>query len=534
MLNTPVYLRPDIKLEPLVDHWYAWSNLIPPANSARYLTERHLRIMDSYIADPQIHAAAVRNPKMLGGPFIDYEGKRVGAIKELRDATRSKRATLVKLSEALTKLDDMLRTEAKGLSLHPLYKLIPDMLKGYVELVYDLNNNPSFKLLEPLFYKSPYYAKDAQSLLLSRIENDERPFALSTPRLDSPDAAHLRMSFDAEGVDRLFRMTATPRPFKELLDVLPELNGDGPVFRSFFTTEAPRPYSPYKGTGVRWRYFGHACILVETNGASILVDPVLSYTYENNISRYTYADLPERIDYVFITHNHQDHVLFETLLQIRHKVSNIIVPRSGGGSLQDPSLKLVLENIGFSNVIELSDMQVLNAGEFTITGVPFFGEHADLDVRSKIGYLVRTAGHAMMFVADSCNVEPMLYEHVARETGPVDVLFIGMECDGAPLTWLYGPLLTKQIDRAVDQSRRLSGSDYEQAVSMVNHFGCKEVYVYAMGQEPWLNYVMSIKYTAQSRPITESNRLIEECTRRGIVAERLFGEKEILVERRPN
>ena len=46
---------------------------------------------------------------------------------------------------------------------------------------------------------------------------------------------------------------------------------------------------------------------------SALFDPVLSYTYESGISRYTYDDLPDRIDYVLVTHNHQDHILFETL-----------------------------------------------------------------------------------------------------------------------------------------------------------------------------------------------------------------------------
>jgi hypothetical protein len=104
-----------------------------------------------------------------------------------------------------------------------------------------------------------------------------------------------------------------------------------------------------------------------------------------------------------------------------------------------------------------------------------------------------------------------------------------MECDGAPLTWLYGPLLTRKIERVMDESRRLSGSNYEQGAHIVNQFNCKEVYVYAMGQEPWLNYVMSIKYTAESRPITESNKLIAECVQRGKTAERLFGEKEILL-----
>ena len=33
---------------------------------------------------------------------------------------------------------------------------------------------------------------------------------------------------------------------------------------------------------------------------------------------------------------------------------------------------------------------------------------------------------------------------VRAHTDPVDLLFLGMECDGAPLTWLYGPLLTRR------------------------------------------------------------------------------------------
>jgi L-ascorbate metabolism protein UlaG (beta-lactamase superfamily) len=262
----------------------------------------------------------------------------------------------------------------------------------------------------------------------------------------------------------------------------------------------------------------------------MLFDPVLSYTYENSISRYTYLDLPETIDYVLITHNHQDHVLFETLLQIRHKVKTIVVPRNGGGHLQDPSLKLLLRNAGFNNVIEISEMEEIREDDVCLTGLPFFGEHADLDIQTKMAWLVTVGPHKLLFVADSCNVEPRLYEHLHRQLGDIDVLFLGMECDGAPLTWLYGPLLTAPVERAADESRRLSGSNCDQGMQIVDCFHCKEAYVYAMGQEPWLNYIMSIKYTEQSRPIVESNRLIEACRNKGIVGERLFGEKEILME----
>jgi len=528
--NEALYLRQNIQVEPLIDHWYVWPHLIPPATAARNITERHLKIMDSYINAPQIHANAVKNPKMLGGPFIDYGGKRVDEIRALRDRIKKDRAHLLELSAALGSLDAMLRESAKGYSLQPLYSKIPDILRGYVELVYDLNNHPSFRLVEPLLYRSKYFDKSQQSLMLSVITNDDRPFMLSTPRLESPDSLHLRLPYDDECIDDLFRLKASPGTWAEIKEMLRIPDAQDELMRSFLTAEPPSRYTPYDGPGVRWRYFGHACILIESNGKSLLFDPVLSYTYENNISRYTYLDLPETIDYVLITHDHQDHILFETLLQIRHKVKTIIVPRSAGGHLQDPSLKLLLENCGFRNVIEISEMEEIHDGGIHITGLPFFGEHADLDIRSKMAWLVKIGQHSLLFAADSCNIEPRLYELLQREIGDVDALFLGMECDGAPLSWLYGPLLTQRVERAMDESRRLAGSNYEQAIAIVELFNCREAYVYAMGQEPWLNYVMSIKYTEQSRPIVESNRLIKTCQERGIIAERLFGEKEILLE----
>jgi L-ascorbate metabolism protein UlaG (beta-lactamase superfamily) len=467
---------------------------------------------------------------MAGGPFIDYDGKRVDEIRALRDHIRNKRADLIELSRALADLEAMLRDAACGYSLLPLYPKVPEILRGYIELGYDLNNHASFRIIESLLYKSKYYDRSQQSLLLSAISNDDRPFVLSTPRLESSNTVHLPLPFDHHAIDELFRLKAEPRPWSEIKEVLQIPDHKDARMQTFLTEEPPPRYIPYMGPGVRWRYFGHACILIESQGTSMLFDPVLSYTYESGVSRYTYLDLPDEIDYVLITHNHQDHVLFETLLQIRHKVRNIVVPRNGGGNLQDPSLKLLLRSCGFEDVIEMSEMEEIHCGKVSIIGLPFLGEHADLDIKSKMAWLVKIEPYALLFAADSCNIEPRLYEHVHREIGDVHALFLGMECDGAPLTWLYGPLLTQRIERAMDESRRLAGCNYEQALELVNIFHCREVYVYAMGQEPWLNYIMSIKYTDQSRPIVDSNRLISACRERDIIAERLYGEREILVE----
>jgi len=528
MQGTKYYLKPNVQVEPLVNQWYAWSHIVAPAQAAMNFANLHLKIMKSYVNAPQVHANAVKNPALLGGPFIDYRGGRLDEIRDLIERTTTEQAHMIRFAESVKALDDLLRYEAKGFSLEPLYPKVPENLKGYVELVYDLNHNPSMRFIEGLLYRSEYYNPALQSLALSLIEQDERPFVLSTPRLPSEGVFFLRKPFAHPVIDELFKMKQTAQTFgyiNELLGLEPDQEA---LFRSFLTEEPPPVASRFEGDGVRVRYFGHACVLVETREVSILVDPVVSYKYDNGIERFTFVDLPEKIDYVLITHSHQDHIMLETLLQIRHKVKNVIVPRNRGGSLEDPSLKLMMQNIGFENVDDLEEMQSVEIPGGTITGLPFFGEHADLNIGSKIAHLLHLKGKRLLFAADSNNIEPALYKHLFNALGDIDVLFLGMECDGAPMSWLYGSLATRPIDRKMDQSRRFSGSDYERGICIVNQFNCKEVYVYAMGQEPWLNYAMSIKYTEESNPIVASNKLVADCRSRGVVAERLFGTKELI------
>ncbi len=529
MNNGKVYLRQNVQLEPLFNQWYAWPLLIAPATAAMNIANSHIKIMKSYVMAPQIHAAANKNPAMRGGPFIDYEGKRVDEIKALMERTIKDQADKIKFAEAIASANELLSNEAKGYSLEPLYPSLPEVLKGYVELGYDLNNNPSVRFIENLLYESPLYDPSLQSLAFSTINQDERAFVFSTPRLEDDKNLHLRLPFNHEGIDELFKMREVPQPFGYIKEVLGFDNELDEKFSSFVSEEAPPKPRRYDGDGVRVRYYGHACILVETKDVSILTDPVISYSYDNPFFRYTYVDLPEVIDYVLITHSHADHLMFESLLQLRHKIKQIIVPRNGGGYLQDPSLKTMLRRVGFKNVVEVDEMETVEVPGGGITAVPFFGEHADLSIRTKTAHLVRLQGKSVMCAADSANIEPKLYEHVHKVTGDVDVLFLGMECDGAPLTWVYGSLLTKPVDRKMDHSRKLSGSDCDRGMGIVGQFNCKHVYVYAMGAEPWLDFVTSIKYDETSKQIIESNKLVDACQRRGIESERLYGVKELFL-----
>jgi L-ascorbate metabolism protein UlaG (beta-lactamase superfamily) len=531
MNATNWYLKPNVIIEPLIGRWYAWSHLISPATAAMNIVNRHLKIMNSYIQAPQIHAAAVRNPKMLGGPFMDYKDTRTQDIKNLKNETLEKQAKLIKLAEAIGELDSMLKTHARGFSLESLYDKVPEILRGYVELTYDLHNNPSFKIFESLLYASEFYDKTSQSIALWVTNNDERPFCLSTARLDEPGVLHLNIPFDHAGIDALSKMKRTPGSIDAIASTLGIRDEDRSLFDTFFTRQAHPAYEKYDGAYARMRYFGHACVLIETREVSILIDPIVSYYgYESSIEHFSDIDLPDTIDFVLITHNHQDHILFETLLPLRHKVKNIVVPRTTTGELQDPNLKLMFNHAGFHNIIEVSPMEKINLDNCVITGIPFTGEHCDLNIQAKTCYHISIDRFTFLFVADSRVVEPKLYEHIHKVIGNVDVVFLGMECHGAPLSWLYGPLLTEELAREKDQSRRLSGSDFDKGRHLINIFNPREAYVYAMGAEPWLEFISTIRYTPESHPIVQSNLLIEECGKRGIISERLFGEKEILYD----
>src|SRR5258708_1186251 len=108
MSDSVKYLKPNVVLEPLVDQWYAWSHLISPATAAMNILDRHVTIMESYLSAPDIHAQAVSNPKMRGGPFMDLKGNRSKDISALLNRTRQGNARLLEFARAVKDLDRLL------------------------------------------------------------------------------------------------------------------------------------------------------------------------------------------------------------------------------------------------------------------------------------------------------------------------------------------------------------------------------------------------------------------------------------------
>jgi L-ascorbate metabolism protein UlaG (beta-lactamase superfamily) len=165
--------------------------------------------------------------------------------------------------------------------------------------------------------------------------------------LDGSGAKGLRDLFRWQIVDRLAgRRRRTPKRA-----AIPTMRPD--------LARIARP--PARGEGIRLTWIGHASWLVQMDGASLLVDPVLSerlpgLVRRNVASPLSFEQLPH-VDAVLISHSHYDHLDLPTLTRVRAPV----VAGLGIGKLLRKE-GLAVATVGW--------WQSVHVGELTITFVP--------------------------------------------------------------------------------------------------------------------------------------------------------------------
>jgi L-ascorbate metabolism protein UlaG (beta-lactamase superfamily) len=118
-------------------------------------------------------------------------------------------------------------------------------------------------------------------------------------------------------------------------------------------------------------WFGHSSYFIQVAGRTILVDPVFSgnasplrFTTKSfkGSDIYTVSDLPD-IDYLFLTHDHWDHLDYKTILELKSKV------KSNNGLRSAAHLMLWGYNENLIVEMDWNDVFVPEPG-FSVTNTP--------------------------------------------------------------------------------------------------------------------------------------------------------------------
>lgn len=518
-------------VETLVNHWVAWPHTFSPAVYCLHLLNYQKKTLQSYLKQPEQHIKSSNNPKLLGGAFMNIPIERLADINLMLHGLETNQADDLEFAKALVDFQNLLDQEANGHSMQSYYQTLPESLRGYVELLYDYHNKPIVRCIENLLYHSKHYRKELQSLYLFTQSHDRmRSYYMSTPRLSTEDSLSWRIPFSSTKIDELFKLDFNPQPLSYIKELL-ELDAADSAKLISLLTDKPLPTpSKWSGTGIKIRYYGHACILIETADIAILIDPFISVKpAQGGIDRFVFQDLPEKIDFVLITHGHHDHFVFESLLRLRHKIDCLVVPKSSGIFYGDFSLRLMALELGFTHILEIEPLDSISIASGEIIGVPFLGEHNDLPF-AKSAYMLKILGKRLLFAADSNCLDKLMYENLSTKYGDVDAVFLGMEYIGAPLSWVYGPLLPILPDYKCCQSRRSNGSNAEVAMNLLEAVNCQQVYIYAIGREPWLQYFMALEPSENDDYMQEIEKLLVSCQNKNFKAAKcLYGKEEWLL-----
>uniref|UniRef100_UPI004047BA71 MBL fold metallo-hydrolase n=1 Tax=Algoriphagus sp. TaxID=1872435 RepID=UPI004047BA71 len=156
------------------------------------------------------------------------------------------------------------------------------------------------------------------------------------------------------------------------------------------------PFQPSKKGSVNIRWLNHATVYIECNGKSLITDPwlfgpaFLTGWWLYSPSPSNSMDLLKQADFVYISHNHPDHLHAETLA-ILDKNKPIITP-----NFTSASSKKFLKGLGFKNITTPDFLEIMEITENFQFGILKSG-----DFRDDSGIYICANGHEFVFTVDA-------------------------------------------------------------------------------------------------------------------------------------
>ena len=220
---------------------------------------------------------------------------------------------------------------------------------------------------------------------------------------------------------------------------------------------------------------GHACLLVESEGSVILIDPNLRESFREETFRFC----PDRIvhlerlpppDVILLSHRHRDHFDLASLTHFDRKTP-IIYP-------QDPLMTYGLKQLGFVELMPTGDWEQYIRGDVSVVTTESCFADASSDYQEH-GFLISSPDAVVWNLADTI-VTPEIISAVSKVAPDLDVIF-----------YPFQP--TRQLEVVTNRTTSFPYADYSQRLRHLNYLKPKTLVPSSSGYRvaganEWVNH----------------------------------------------
>ncbi len=237
-------------------------------------------------------------------------------------------------------------------------------------------------------------------------------------------------------------------------------------------------------------WFGHSSYFMQVDGKTMLVDPVFSgnaspikFTTKSykGADMYHVEDFPN-IDYLFISHDHWDHLDYETILKLKSKVKNVICGLGVGEHLRywgyDSSM---VHELDWHDNIQLEN-------DFSITATParhFSGRGLKRNMSLWVSFAIKTKNHNLYIGGDSGY--DTHFKEIGEKYGPFDLAVL--ECGQYDKSWKYIHMMPEEVVQA--------GFNLKASKVIPVHWS-----KFSLGNHPWDEPI--IRYTTEAEKLKQT------------------------------
>ena len=196
-------------------------------------------------------------------------------------------------------------------------------------------------------------------------------------------------------------------------------------------------------------WFGHSSYFIQVDGKKILADPIFSgrsspvkfttKSYKGS-DVYTTDDIPE-IDYLFLSHDHWDHLDYETLFKLKPKIKKVITGLGVGAHLEHWGYeKNIIIERDWHEEIQLDQGFKVN----TAPARHFSGRGLKRNQVLWMSFVLSTPCMKIYIGGDSGY--DTHFAEIGRAYGPIDLAIL--ECGQYNTNWKYIHMMPEQVVQA--------------------------------------------------------------------------------------